>query len=187
MLLGYESGSLSYTSSPFRMRGLLSDRSTCTGPHRTSGHRWKRPPVGTSTHQDSDMQRNCMSTCEYIRCDRWYLLNISNRVSNAGFFYRIFYPLGGFGRYYLVSKSLTSLCLLTTVLWHHSTYCTTVRTTLSHLHELYNVRTINTVHCTHCTCFPVSQFPIFDRCWSFILLNFTHVHTLLSIHKCTFT
>ena len=42
---------------------------------------------------------NCMRTWGYIRCNRWYLLNISNRVSNAGFFYQIFYPLGGFGRY----------------------------------------------------------------------------------------
>ena len=45
-------------------------------------------------------------------------------------------------------------------LWHHSTYCTTVRTILSHLHVLYTVRTIHTAHCTYSTC---SLFPCF-RC-----------------------
>ena len=33
------------------MRGLLSFRSASTGPHRTYGHRWKRPPVCTSTYR----------------------------------------------------------------------------------------------------------------------------------------
>ncbi len=90
-----------------------------TGPHRTSCHRWKRPSVCSSTYQDSDMQRNCMSTCGYIRCDRWYLLNMTNGVSNAAFFYRIFILWEVLAGSYLVSKSLTSLCFLTTVYnWH---------------------------------------------------------------------
>ncbi len=53
-------------------------------------------------------------------------------------------------------------------MWHHSMYCTTVRTTLSHLHILYTVHTVYTAHCTYCACFPVSQFSMFVRCCSFI-------------------
>ena len=37
--------------------------------------------------------------------------------------------------------------VISMLLRHHSTYCTTVRTILSHLHVLYTVRTI---HCTDC-------------------------------------
>ena len=43
------------------------------------------------------------------------------------------------------------------------TYCTTVRTTLSHLHVLYTVH-LYILHTVHITCFPASQFPMFDRC-----------------------
>ncbi len=46
-------------------------------------------------------------------------MNISNQVSNAGFFYRIFILWEVLAGSYLVSKSLTSLGLLTTVYdWH---------------------------------------------------------------------
>ena len=61
--------------------------------------------------------------------------------------------------------------------WHHSTYCTTVRTILSHLHVLYTVRTMHTVHGTHCTC---SLFPCF-RCWGFIF----NICSPLSHHTCS--
>ena len=64
------------------------------------------------------------------------------------------------------------------IMWHHSTYCTIVRTILSHLHVLYTVRTIYTVHCTHCTC---SLFPCF-RCWGFTICS----HTCSLIYKFTF-
>ena len=56
------------------------------------------------------------------------------------------------------------------ILWHHSTYCTTIRTILSHLHVLYTVRTIYTAHCAHSTC---SLFPCF-RCWDFIFNICSH-------------
>ena len=94
--------------------------------------------------QDSDMQKNCMSTCEYIRCDRWYLLNISNRVSNAGFFYNFFILLE-----VLVSKSLTSLCLLTTVYnWHHIS--TSINVSLRYVHNAF----MKLLHCIlHRRCF----------------------------------
>ena len=69
-------------------------------------------------------------------------------------------------------------------MWHHSTYCTTVRTILSHLHVLYTVRTIRTAHCTYSTC---SLFPCF-RCWDFIFsicspLLFTLYHVFT--YKCS--
>ena len=54
-------------------------------------------------------------------------------------------------------------------LWHHSTYCTTVRTILSHLHVLYN--TFRTVHVP---CFPVSDVEA---------LPSTSVHTLVHTYK----
>ena len=57
------------------------------------GRLWRYRVVGAICRTPT-----CRETCQYIRCVRWYLLNISNRVSNAGFFYRFFYPLRGFGR-----------------------------------------------------------------------------------------
>ena len=69
------------------------------------------------------------------------------------------------------------------VVWHHSTYCTTVRTILSHLHVLYTVRTIYTAHCTHSTC---SLFPCF-RCWGFIFNICSHSCSHLYKFTCAFT
>ena len=60
----------------------------------------------------------------------------------------------------------------------------------------YSVSLTCTVHCTYCmystlyiytcTCFPVSPFLMFARCWSFIFNTCSHFsHS--SIHVCTFT
>ena len=54
--------------------------------------------------------------------------------------------------------------LLWISLWHHSTYCITVRTIF------YTVHTIHIAHCTHST---FSLFPCF-RCWGFIFNICSH-------------
>ena len=56
-------------------------------------------------------------------------------------------------------------------LWPHSTYCTNVRTILSHLHVLYIVRTIHTAH----PCFRCWGF-IFNICSHTLVLSHTNVH-----------
>jgi len=68
------------------------------------------------------------------------------------------------------------------LLWHHSTYCTTVRTILSYLHVLYN---------TYCTLYNTYIHPCF-RCWGFIftICSLSHVLSWLTlyhlfIYKCS--
>ena len=78
--------------------------------------------------------------------------------------------------------SIHSYCVIGYImaLWHHSTYCTTVRTILSHLHVLYTARTIYTAHRTYSTC---SLFPCF-RCWGFIfnICSLSHVLIWLKLY-----
>jgi len=67
-------------------------------------------------------------------------------------------------------------------LWHHSTYCSTVRTILSHLHALYTVHTIYTVHGTYGTCslFPcLSDVEVSSSTSVQTMSDFTHFHTLV--------
>ena len=81
-----------------------------------------------------------------------------------------------------VKVNIVLYYLYSIVVWPHSTYCTTVRTILSHLHVLYKY--------TYCTLytqymFPVSLFPMLR--FHLQHLFTTLVHTYISIHIQVFT
>ena len=123
-----------------------------------------RVQIRESHMHDSDIQRNCMSACEYIRCDRWYLLNINNQVSNAGLFYRIFYPQGVRVSHHFVYLQLCIICITSLLAYmYHFVMCIMHSCRYYTVYIIYDIDLVpNLERRGHCTYY---RYVHFHRCW----------------------